>query len=158
MKKKLLPSNKQSYFKAPSLKSKSHFSTEFQKIVHVQLITHVSLTEEEHAETNSSLFELVDSDGQQTREDGLHLILHHGGTICDDRFDDNSAAAICREMNFTGSRNWSSGSRWDIQSSYDITLDEVECPTEEWDSCSFMTSHDCSHSEDVFLSCDSGKQ
>ena len=38
IKKKLLPSNKQSYFKAPSLKSKSHFSTEFQKIVHVQLI------------------------------------------------------------------------------------------------------------------------
>ncbi|XP_063681810.1 deleted in malignant brain tumors 1 protein-like isoform X2 [Bolinopsis microptera] len=113
-------------------------------------------SEEEHSGRNASLFELVDSNGQQTREDGLHLILHHGGTICDDRFDNNTAAAICREMNFTGSREWSSGSIWDIQSSYNITLDEVACPTEEWDSCSFMTSHDCSHSEDVFLSCESG--
>ena len=31
------------------------------------------------------------------------LLLYNGGTVCDDAFDDDSAAAICNEMGLGGS-------------------------------------------------------
>ena len=39
------------------------------------------------------------------------------------------------------------------QSNYEITLDNVDCPRAEWESCTFSEDHNCAHSEDVFLRC-----
>ena len=40
-----------------------------------------------------------------------------------------------------------------LQSNYKITLDDVRCSSAEWENCSFTEDSDCTHSEDVFLSC-----
>ena len=80
--------------------------------------------------------------------------------MCDDSFSDNSANAICREMGYPGSSDWVSGSYFsygDIQESLEVVLDEVQCGNNDWDSCSYSTSPDCAHFEDVFLTCLEGK-
>ena len=79
--------------------------------------------------------------------------------MCDDSFSDNSANAICREMGYSGSSGWVSGSSYSYgtrQTSLDINLDDVSCSTGYWNSCSYSTSHNCGHSEDVFLTCVQG--
>ena len=82
------------------------------------------------------------------------LLLANGGTVCDDSFDNNSAAAICREMGFSVEGvSWTFGNKWGIQKSYLIKLDQVECSSTYWSSCSYDTNHDCYHSEDVHLTC-----
>jgi hypothetical protein len=40
-----------------------------------------------------------------------------------------------------------------IQSNYDIKLDDVVCKSGEWGSCTYSESHNCKHTDDVFLSC-----
>lgn len=61
-------------------------------------------------------------------------------------------------MGHYGHTSWTSGSKWNIQSDRDIKLDDVACDNGDWSSCSFSTSHNCGHSEDVFLQCaDVGK-
>ena len=90
----------------------------------------------------------------------MGLLLYEGGTVCDDYFDDNSANAICREMGYSRSISWRSGSELshgERQDSLDINLDDVKCTDGDWKTCSYSTSHNCGHSEDVFLSCQSGK-
>ena len=72
--------------------------------------------------------------------------------VCDDGFSDNSATAICRQMGFDGSRSWENGDSF-RSDSYEIGLDEVRCSNTNWDSCTYETSHDCSRSESVNLSC-----
>ena len=99
-------------------------------------------------------FSLIDSNGQAVGVRVQGLLLNNGGTVCDDGFSANSADAICRKMGFLGQMNYISGSRWSIQSSLDITLDNVECSTGDWNSCSFIFSHNCGHGEDIFLQCD----
>ena len=86
---------------------------------------------------------------------GHSLLLYNGGTVCDDSFDNNAATAICREMGYTDALGWTSGSYWSAQDNYeyDISLDEVQCDSGEWEDCSFQTETDCQHYEDVFLSC-----
>ena len=37
---------------------------------------------------------------------------------------------------------------------YDIKLDDTSCSNDDWNSCSYNTDHDCSHIEDVYLSCE----
>ena len=87
----------------------------------------------------------------------MGLLLYRGGTVCDDGFSDNSAHAICREMGFNSSSHWSSptmGSEPDeYQYLYGIRLDDVNCSSIEWDSCSYSTTNNCGHDEDVFLTC-----
>ena len=80
--------------------------------------------------------------------------------MCDDSFSENSANAICREMGYSGSSDWVSGSTYSYEESQvvlDINLDDVSCSNDDWDSCSYSTSHNCGHSEDVFLTCVSGQ-
>ena len=100
------------------------------------------------------VFTLVDSEGNNiSGEEQLGLLLYKGGTVCDDRFDAKAAEAICKEMNFTRAVEWNSDTNFDIQSNYDIKLDEVECLSVVWRNCTYSEDHDCRHSEDVFLRC-----
>ena len=101
-------------------------------------------------------FTLVNSNGGAARVEELGLLLYNGGTVCDDDFDDNAAEAICVELGFEGALRWTNENSFTIQSNYDINLDEVHCESDSWDSCEFATTHDCSHSEDVFLMCHDG--
>ena len=98
---------------------------------------------------------MVDSNGNTIAADQLvGLLINDGGTVCGDGFTDNSADAICRKMGFpNGHTSWSNGNNWSIQSSFEITLDECVCSSGDWSSCSYLFSHDCSLSEDVFLQC-----
>ena len=104
----------------------------------------------------STEFSLVDENGNDVGAGIMALLISNGGTVCDDLFDYKSAHAICREMGHLGYLNWdsASGRAWDVQSRYNISLDEVDCETEKWSSCTYKFDHDCSHMEDVFLQCD----
>ena len=82
------------------------------------------------------------------------MLINNGGTVCDDGFTANSADAICRKMGYIGQLSWTYGDKWSIQSSLQITLDNVHCSSDEWSSCSYLFEHNCDHSEDVFLQCD----
>ena len=96
----------------------------------------------------------MDSNGNAVGARVLGLLLNNGGTVCDDSFSANSADAICRKMGHPGHTSFTSGSRWSIQNRLDITLDNVQCSSGDWSSCSFTFSHNCRHSEDIFLQCD----
>ena len=96
----------------------------------------------------------MDSNSNTIRSGELGLLLSNGGTVCDDYFSDNSASAICKEMGFLRHRSWTSGSKWSIQSSLSIRMDDVQCSSPTWSSCTSKTSHNCGHSEDVFLQCE----
>ena len=86
--------------------------------------------------------------------DRTGLLLYKSGTVCNDEFDDNAANAICSLMGYAAiGSEWSSGSKWGIQDTYGIALDDVECSTRSWSSCTYSEHHDCSHYEDVFLTC-----
>ena len=98
-------------------------------------------------------FSLIDSSGNTVGAGTQGLLISNGGTVCDDSFSDNSADAICRKMGHYGHTSFSSGNKWDIQSVHDIKLDDVACDNGYWSSCSFSKSHNCGHSEDVFLQC-----
>ena len=105
---------------------------------------------------NFAEFSLIDSTSNAVGAETLGLLINNGGTVCDDSFSDNSADAICRGMGYIGQMSWTSGEKWAIQSSLDITLDDVACTSGEWSSCTFSVEHNCLHSEDVFLQCDNG--
>ena len=97
---------------------------------------------------------MVDSNGNSIGAGVLGLLMNNGGTVCGDSFNTNSANAICRKMGYPGYWRWTSGVKWSIQSSLEITLDDVKCRGLEWSSCSFTSTTDCTHSKDVFLQCD----
>ena len=100
-------------------------------------------------------FTIVDESGH--RGDNSGLLLYNGGTVCDDYFDENSAAAICTILGFeSGESSWLSGQLWAIQNDYNILLDDVRCLDTFWLSCTFSETHNCGHSEDVFLTCSVG--
>ena len=110
--------------------------------------------------TQSTLFTLVplvESHGPYSEEE-LGLLLYKGaGTVCDDKFTDIAADAICKEMNFERAIIWTTNPRpeqAEKRSQYEIKLDNVECYFPTWNSCSFNDKFsDCVHFEDVFLSC-----
>ena len=88
--------------------------------------------------------------------------MYKGGTVCDDGFGSDEAHVICQEMGYGRATSWASGSDWldhDVQRKLSVKLDNVDCDHdgERWSSCTYTTSHDCSHSEDVFLTCVEGK-
>ncbi|XP_063694042.1 deleted in malignant brain tumors 1 protein-like [Bolinopsis microptera] len=100
------------------------------------------------------MFSLVDLNGDTVGAGVEGLLLSNEGTVCDDAFTDNSADAICREMGHIGQMSWSSNEKWGIQEGIEITLDDVACSSGEWSSCSYSTSANCRHDEDVFLQCE----
>ena len=102
----------------------------------------------------SSVFRLVDDNGNEVEGGRMGLLLYNGGTVCDDSFTDNSADAICREMGYSGASNWDSGDDYESQSGYDIKLDDVSCSSGNWSSCTYSLRHNCGHYEDVFLECE----
>ena len=110
------------------------------------------------ADPEGTLFTLVDSEGDTITGQQLGLLLYLGGTVCDDRFNDTAAEAICSHMNksFTSNDTWRSGVDFTIQSKLEIKLDDVQCRNGEWENCSFSRNHNCGHHEDIFLSCTTG--
>ena len=107
-----------------------------------------------HLGSRSEGFSLVNRDGDEISGRERGLLLYNGGTVCDDYFSDYSADAICREMGYSGASAWESGYFFsDEQSGREITLDNVDCDSGNWDLCSYGTTHNCGHSEDVFLTC-----
>ena len=95
---------------------------------------------------------MVDRYGDKIAGEDLGLLLYKGGTVCDDSFTDTAADAICKHMNYTRAISWTVDDYWFIQRSYVIMIDDVNCETSEWDSCTYTYVHNCDHSEDVFLS------
>ena len=106
-------------------------------------------------------FEVVDNDGNIIEDaSGIRgLLTYNGGTVCDDRFSYTEARLICQEMGYDRSSGWTSGSFYnDVQSSLNITLDNVDCSDGgSWSRCDYLTTHNCDHSEDVFLTCVTGE-
>ena len=102
-----------------------------------------------------SAFKLVNRYGNVIDGENLGLLLYRGGTVCDDDFDDIAADAICRNMNYGRAIRWTTDEDFgNLHNNYDIKLDDVNCDTNEWESCSYSADyHNCDHNEDVFLSC-----
>ena len=100
------------------------------------------------------IFKLVDHhDKEITTEYREGMLLYKGGTVCRDGFSNDSATAICKLLGFDTYSSWRSGRLW-TSHNYQITLDDVICPSPEWTSCSYNdTHHNCNHGEDVFLGC-----
>ena len=103
-------------------------------------------------------FSLVDSDGNTVGPEELGLLLWNGGTVCNYRFNNNSADAICRVLGYKHHYRWTSGEKWEIQSVLNIHINNIECVSGDWSSCTYseISPRYCGHSEDVFLLC-SGK-
>ena len=99
------------------------------------------------------LFRIVDEDGNDVTERERGLLLYNGGTVCDDNFNDYAAFAICKEMGYVSAITWESGNYFSFQEDLEIKLDDVRCSEQSWSSCSYTESHNCGHSEDVFLTC-----
>ena len=82
--------------------------------------------------------------------------------MCDDNFNDYAADAICKEIGFEGAMYWTSGQFLYAEDDYyqeyrnlPITMDDVNCRGNNWEiDCTFITSHNCGHSEDVQLACE----
>ena len=86
-------------------------------------------------------------------------IFQQVGTVCDDEFSDLSASAICQKMGYNTEASWSYGNLWpSVQDGYSIALDNVNCQTENFEECSYDTTHNCGHGDDVFLNCGKCKQ
>ena len=70
-------------------------------------------------------------------------------------FSDAAASAICHEMGYDSSSiTWANSDLWDsVQQSYDIVLDDVDCQNDNFAECTYATSHNCAHSEDIYLIC-----
>ena len=99
-------------------------------------------------------FSLINSDGNARVNSGERgLLLYKGGTVCDDSFSKSAADAICKEMGYVSARYWTTGKDWEIQEDYEITLDDLQCSSNNWSSCSYSTSHNCEHDGDIFLAC-----
>lgn len=74
--------------------------------------------------------------------------------MCKDGFNDTAALAICKLKNSSYTTfYWTSGYKFEMQDYYNINLDDVQCGSAEWESCTFSKEHNCEHREDVFLTC-----
>ena len=105
------------------------------------------------------LFSLVDDTGNTVQSEQLGLLLYRGGTVCNyEIFDNQTAEAICRQMNFSSAIEWKTGIESDIQLRYEIAI-SIMCPVAEWEPerCTIMefliVHEDCFHKRDVFLKC-----
>ena len=79
--------------------------------------------------------------------------------MCDDYFSDVSATAICNEMGYyTNVNTWANSNLFDsVQQSYEIAMGNVICETDNFAECTYVTSDNCQHHEDLYLTCANGK-
>ena len=77
--------------------------------------------------------------------------------MCDDHFDEEAALIICRSMGYDCAASWDKRTNWEIQNNYKIVLDDVTCSVKGnrnfEESCTWRTESDCSHEEDIHLTC-----
>nr|XP_020459830.1 lysyl oxidase homolog 3 isoform X2 [Monopterus albus] len=78
------------------------------------------------------------------------------GTVCDDRWDLQSASVVCRELGFGSAKEALTGARMG-QGMGPVYMNEVKCVGEEksiW-NCPYknVTSEDCQHMEDAAVRC-----
>lgn len=108
-------------------------------------------------DTSPSGFRLLNSDGSEImRGDNSGLLSYNGGTVCDDGFDSSAANVICRELGFQSAISWRSSYEYEYQGNLPISLDDINCPysADMINECSYNAErHDCSHNEDIFLTC-----
>jgi len=98
-------------------------------------------------------FSLVSEDGNQVSGGQEGLLLFNGGTVCDDYFDMNAANAVCRKLGYPEAMTFTSGQVRRFTETLNIALDDVRCRSGDWEECTYSTTHNCGHSEDVFLTC-----
>ena len=61
-------------------------------------------------------------------------------------------------MEYSHSTGWTSEREiTEFQENLAINLDDVVCSSTDWNSCIFSEENNCSHGEDVFLSCSYGE-
>ena len=102
-------------------------------------------------------FKLLNSHGNAVTGRNWGLLTYQHGTVCDDYFSWTSAHAICRVMGYAYAAGWSHGLRYGREQSHRrIALDDVRCRYSYWNYCSYRTSHNCNHYEDIFLICQPG--
>ena len=84
------------------------------------------------------MLSLVDDTGNPVQSEQLGLLLYRGGTVTDDAlhddegFDNKTAEAICRQMNFSSAIEWKTGMESNIQLKYEVAA-SIYCKTVEWD-------------------------
>ncbi|XP_022110413.1 uncharacterized protein LOC110989982 isoform X2 [Acanthaster planci] len=99
------------------------------------------------------------ADGSSSNE-GRVEVYSNGvwGTICDDYWDLNDAAVICRELGFGGALRALTGAFFGGGYGLDILLDNIECTGDEETvfNCSHngVGIHDCAHFEDAGVRCE----
>ena len=79
----------------------------------------------------------MNSEGAEINGEELGLLLYYGGTVCNgdnNGFDYITADAICKELNFTRAKKWTTKETFDIQSNYDVKVSSIECRSMEWES------------------------
>merc|ERR1719232_527912 len=102
-------------------------------------------------------FKFLSSGGSLVTGQREGLLTYQQGTVCDDCFNNNAAHAICRVMGYAYAVRWRRGLRYGTQQSHrNIVMDDVRCRANYWNYCSYRTTHNCGHHEDVFLTCRPG--
>ena len=104
--------------------------------------------------THRPVFTLVDWRGSTAARGCEGLLLYSGGTVCDDHFNMNAAHAICRVLGFRSAVRYRNGLAYGtMQRRKRIRMDDVRCSSTTWSSCRYSTRHNCSHGEDILLTC-----
>lgn len=84
------------------------------------------------------------------------FINNNWGTICDDSWDINDAAVVCRQLGYEGASLAAQNARYG-QGTGDILLDDVRCNGNEPDitACPHngVGTHNCRHHEDAGVAC-----
>eukprot|EP00116_Pleurobrachia_bachei_P019063 sb/3479325/ len=77
------------------------------------------------------------------------------GTVCDDGFGTDTADIICQELGFKASVTWTTAEGQPWMENFTAVLDDVQCSNNatSFSDCSYVTYHDCSYYENVYLVC-----